>query len=188
MKMIKDFLNSSNARLSLLFLACFLFSSCQAMDSMERDAEHQSDSRESAGRISGKPVLYHGLAFDVMIPSNMRTNKKKTDREIIHYFFTPEMASRKVGMGIYEGVAAKSMVRMRNDLIEEDSSPAQVDRFIGNSQRGMTFRGKRWCEYFLFPHESNFTLQIWWFDVTPEDEAVFREIIRTIRATYKAQD
>src|SRR5436853_7249346 len=116
-KMFKDFVNSSKGPLSLRFLACCLFSSCQTMESVERDAEQQADRRDSAGRTSGKPVLYHGLAFDIMIPSNMRTNKKKTDREIIHYFFTPEMASRKVGMGIYEGVAAKSMVRMRNDLI-----------------------------------------------------------------------
>lgn len=190
MKMIKGFsINFKLLCVALAVVSC-LFTSCETIDSVERDAEHQADRRNSEGRNMGKPVVYHGLAFDIMLPPNMKTNTKKSDREIIHYFFTPEMASRKVGMGIYEGVAAKSMVRLRKDLIEEDSSPAEIDMFVGNSQRGATYRGKRWCEYFLFPKESNFTLQIWWFDVTPEDEAVFRELIRTIRATYlsKARD
>lgn len=207
MKTIKDFFINSNQylrgktamlsrgetaivsrrmlRLGTVLAAACLISSCATVDSVERDAEHKADKR-----TSGRSVVYHGLAFDVMIPAEMRTNAKKTEREIVHYFFTPEMAQRRVGMGIYEGLAAKSMVRLRKDLIEEESAPTEIDLFVGNVQRGVTFKGKRWAEYFLFPKDSNFTLQIWWFDVQPEDEAAFREVIRTIRATYpkKARD
>ena len=163
--------------------AVCLFSSCATMDSVEHDAEHRADQRGDQ-RTPGRTRVYHGLAFDVMIPAEMKTNTKKTEREIAHYFFTPEMAQRRVGMGIYEGLAAKSMVRVRKDLIEEESTPAEIDLFVGNVQRGVTYKGKRWSEYFLFPKDSNFTLQIWWFDVEPEDEAVFREVIRTIHGTY----
>lgn len=210
MKMIKDFFISSKqysrgktallsrgktamlARRMLCLGAALasvvcLISSCETMDSVERDAEHRADQR-SDKRTSGRNVVYHGLAFDIMIPAEMKTNTKKTEREIIHYFFTSEMAQRRVGMGIYEGLGAKSMVRMRKDLIEEESTPAEIGLFVGNVQRGVTYKGKRWSEYFLFPKDSNFTLQIWWFDVEPEDEAVFREVIHTIRATYPKKD
>ena len=192
MKMTKDFFISSNQysrgktamvarRMSCVAaaLAVCLISSCETMDSVERDAEHRADKR-----TSGRSKVYHGLSFDIMVPAEMKTNTKKTEREIIHYFFTSEMAQRRVGMGIYEGLAAKSMVRMRKDLIEEESTPTEIGLFAGNVQKGVTYKGKRWSEYFLFPKDSNFTLQIWWFDVEPEDEAVFREVIRTISATY----
>jgi hypothetical protein len=172
------------AALATAVLAC----SCETtMDSLESDAERRADARAEK-RVSGKSGVYHGTSFDVTIPAEMKTNVKKTEREVVHYFFTPEMASRKVGMGIYEGVAAKSMVRLRKDLIEEESSPSKVNVFIGNVQRGVTFGGKRWSEYFLFPKDGNFSLQIWWFDVEPEDEAVFREIIHTLRGTYPRKD
>ena len=188
MKMIKDFFTSSrfrcvSATLASLFLAC----SCQTLDSLESEAERRADERADK-RVSGNTTVYHGTAFEATLPAEMKTNTKKTEREIVHYFFTSEMAHRRVGMGIYEGIAAKSMVRMRKDLIEEESAPTQVNLFIGNVQRGVTYKGKRWAEYFLFPQDSNFTLQIWWFDVDPEDEAVFRQIIRSIRGTYPRQE
>ena len=191
MKMIRDFFTSSKfSCLSAALTAICMLASCETtIDSVERDAEHQAD-RRADNRVSGKSVVYHGLAFDITIPAEMKTNTKKNEREIIHYFFTPEMEHRRIGMGIYEGLGAKSMVRTRKDLIQEESTAAQIDRFIGNVEKGVTFKGKRWSEYFLFPQNSNFTLQIWWMDVDPDDEAVFREIIRTIRATYpnKARD
>lgn len=184
MKMIKDFfINSKLQCLALAVLAC-LFASCQTIDSVEQDGEIEAD-RRAEKRTSGKTTVYHGLAFDIKIPAEMKTNTKKNEREIIHYFFTPDMANRKVGMGIYEGIGAKSMVRLRNDLIQEESMPAEIDLFLGNVQRGVTYKGKRWSEYFLFPRDANFTLQIFWFDVEPEDEAVFRDIIRSVKGTYK---
>jgi hypothetical protein len=183
--MIKGFFISSRLHfLAPAFLACLL-ASCQTIDSVEREGEIESDRRAEKRGVSNKKVVYHGLAYDISIPAEMKTNTKKNEREIIHYFFTPEMAHRKVGMGIYEGIGAKSMVRLRNDLIQEESSPADIDLFLGNVQRGVTFKGKRWSEYFLFPRDANFTLQIFWFDVEPEDEAIFRDCIRTIKGTYK---
>jgi hypothetical protein len=185
MKTIKDFFIS----FSVLCLAACVLTSCKAttMSGLEEDAEKRADDRADK-KTSGRSKLYKGTAFTIMIPAEMQTNRKQTEREIIHYFFTPEMAHRKVGMGIYEGVAAKSMVRMRKDLIEEESTPAELGSFVGNVQRGVTFKGKRWSEYFLFPKESNFTLQIWWFDVDPDDEVIFRNMIRSIRGIYPKQE
>jgi len=186
MRTIKDFFINSKVCI-LAALAAILACSCQTLDSVESEAERRADERADK-RVSGKNRIYKGTSFEISIPAEMKTNVKKTEREVIHYFFTPEMASRKVGMGIYEGVAAKSMVRMRKDLIEEESSPSKINVFIGNVQRGVTYGGKRWSEYFLFPKDANFSMQIWWFDVEPEDEAVFRQIIHSIRGTYPRKD
>jgi hypothetical protein len=185
MKTIKDFFIS----FSVLCLAVCVLTSCKSttMSSLEQEAERKADDRGDR-KTSGRTKLYKGTAFTIMLPAEVQTNTKRTEREVIHYFFTPDMASRKVGMGIYEGVAAKSMVRMRKDLIEEESTPAEIESFVGNVQRGVTYHGKRWSEYFLFPKDSNFTLQIWWFDVDEDDELMFRNMIRTIRGIYPRQE
>lgn len=160
-----------------VFLAGGLLTSCETTDSNARDK-----------KLPAGATLYHGLSFDIMVPAGMRTNKKQTPQEVVHYFFTPEMAQRKIGMGIYEGVQAQSVVRNRKDLIPEESIPIEIDRFTGSVQSGSTIRGKRWKEFFLFPKDGDFGLQIWFFDVEPEDEALFLNMLTTLKATFKSKE
>ena len=179
MKTIKDFCANFSASVLLGFVLLWLCTSCETTGKAGPEGR--------AARGADREGLFKGLTFSIVVPPGMRVNSKRGEKEFVHYFFTPEMARRKVGMGIYEGFGAKSMTRDRDDLFSERNDPVRLDRFVGSVEAGTTEKGNKWCEYFLFPQESGFALQAWYIDVEPEDEQIFLKMIRTIKATYKTQ-